>query len=110
MNYFYNDMRVEEDMNAIRDAADVCEDAANTIAKNRISEGRRIALASECVKTFNQILAGLPRGNPIPERVSSSFERYVALLQTFRTERKLTSEQLDLLREAEILAAQLGLV
>ncbi len=110
MNLFSGKLSVAEDVNWVRDTADVCENAADTIAKNRISEGRRIALASECIDTFNQILSTLPRGTPVPMTVESSFQRYLTMSQTFRAEHKLSSQQLEVLSKDEFLAAQLGLV
>lgn len=101
----YGQLRVEEDLNSVRDAADVCEHA-NGLA---VAEVWRIKLAVECVETFREVLADFPRGTRLPRRVISLFEANLAVLRKFRDERKLTSDQLDVLSKAEILAVRLGI-
>jgi hypothetical protein len=61
----------------------------------------------ECIKTFVQVLADLPPGTRVPSRVLSSFRESVALLQKYRAEGKLTSEQSESLAKAEVIVAKL---
>jgi hypothetical protein len=103
MNRIYGQLLSAEDMNSARDVADICERARSFT----VADVWRIKLALECVETFSEVLADLPRDNRLPQRVVSSFEANVALLRKFEDERKLTSEQSGLLNEAEILVAQL---
>ena len=107
MDFFSGQLGVAEDLNEVRDAADLCEDAALTISQYKISEGERITLAAECVETFNQYLAGLPHGTPVPKRVASSVKRYLVALRTFWADHKLTPHQSEVLGAAETLSAQL---
>jgi hypothetical protein len=109
LNSFYEKMRVEEDVNSARDTADLCEGAAGLMNQDQIAETRRITLAVECVETFSQVLEALPDGTAVPLRVTSSFERYLALLREFKNQRKLTAEQAEVLGRAEIVANQFGL-
>jgi len=104
----YRQMRAQEDLNSARDAADVCEGAANLMGRSQIPEERRITLALECVDTFGQVLIALPGGTPIPNRVTSSFDRYLAALRGFQDQHKLTPDQFAILSKAEMLAAQFG--
>jgi hypothetical protein len=104
MNRIYGQLLSAEDMNSARDVADICERARGFT----VADVWRIKLALECVETFSEVLADLPRDNRLPQRVVSSFEANVALLRKFEDERKLTSEQSGLLNKAEILSAQLA--
>src|ERR1700677_1701836 len=107
MNLFSAKLSVADDLNWVREAADLCEQAATTISGYKIPEGKRITLASECVDTFNQFLTGLPVGTPTPIRVASSLERYITVLRTFEAQHKLTPHQSDILSAGETLAAQI---
>jgi hypothetical protein len=108
MNLFSDKLSVAEDLNWVRDAADLCENAADKVAQYKISEALRIRLASECVETFNQILVDLPLGTHVPMRVTSSFKRYLAQLRVFATDHKLNPRQSDVLSKAETLIAKMG--
>jgi hypothetical protein len=107
MNLFSGQLSVAEDLNEVRDAADLCEDAAFTVSQYKIPEEKQITVATECVETFNQFLAGLPHGTPVPKRVTLSLKRYLAALRTFGTDHKLTPHQSEVLAAAETLAAQI---
>jgi len=107
LNLFSDKFSVADDLNWVREAADLCEEAAVTISQYKIPEGDRITLASECLDTFNQFLVGLPHGTRVPIRVTSSFRRYLTALRTFEAEHKLTPHQSDVLGKAEALAAQI---
>jgi hypothetical protein len=109
-NRSYEGMRIQEDVNSARDAADLCEGAAGLLDDNRIVERRRIDLALECVMTFRQVLAALPDGTAVPARVTSSFERYLTALRALEKQGKLTPQQLTVLSNAETVAAEFGLM
>jgi hypothetical protein len=81
LNLFSDKFSVADDLNWVREAADLCEEAAVTISQYKIPEGDRITLASECLDTFNQFLVGLPHGTRVPIRVTSSFRRYLTALR-----------------------------
>lgn len=103
-NFLFAQLRIEEDVNSARDAADICEHA-NGLA---VAEVWHIALALECVETFHQVLLNLPRTTRLPERVISAFETSLTFLQKMEKEDKLTSEQSALLHDAMKLAEQFG--
>jgi hypothetical protein len=107
MDLFSGQLSVAEDLNSVRDAAGLCEEAAITISRYDFPEGKRIMLASECVDTFNQFLSDLPSGTPVPMRVETSLKRYLAVLRTFEAQHKLTPHQSDTLGAAETFAAQI---
>jgi hypothetical protein len=107
MDLFSAKLSVSDNLNWVRDAADICEEAAATISRYNFPEGKRITLASECVDTLSQFLSDLPAGTPVPIRVASSLDRYLGVLRTFEAQHKLTSHQSDILRSAETLAAQI---
>jgi len=109
MNFFSNKLSVAEDLNLVRDAADVCEDAAGKMADIRIPERKRIMLASECVQTFTEVIVDLPHGTVVPQTVVVSLERYLPALREFDIEKKLSAQQADVLRKAEALATLLRL-
>jgi hypothetical protein len=104
MHYFFGELQISANLNSVRDAADVCEDASTIVATKPIIEARRILLASECVDTFVLFIDDLPAGTPVPNRVLASFQRYLAMLRTFKTEQKLSPEQVESLSKAETLA------
>jgi hypothetical protein len=103
-NSLYLQLRSAEDVNFSRDTADICE-GTNSM---EVAEKWRIALAAECVKTFVQVLADVPPRTRVPARVLTSFRESIALLQKFREQGKLTSEQSELLAKGEILMAKLA--
>jgi hypothetical protein len=101
---FYEQLRVAEDLNSAHDAADACERADSL----NVADEWRIVLALECVDTFRQVLAGLPQGTQLPERVVSLFKANVAILRKFKDEGRLTPQQSAVLGGAEALEARLG--
>jgi len=109
MEGWYAKYLVVNDLNLVRDAADVCENAASKLTDTRILEQRRIRLASECIQTFSEILTNLPPRTTVPQTVVISFERYLPALRAFGSADKLSAQQVDVLRQAEALAARLRL-
>ena len=79
MDTFHGRLRVQEDLNSARDAADICEGATTLIAPYQIPDERRISLALECVQTFSEVLADYPKGTELPQRVVSAFELNLAV-------------------------------
>ena len=68
----------------------------------------RVVLAVECVKTFMEAFADFPVNGRIPQRVLTTFRESVALLQRFRDEGRLTSDESETLGKAEIVMAKLA--
>jgi MTH538 TIR-like domain (DUF1863) len=99
----YGEFRSAVDVNFSRDAADICGGASRLA----VAEEWRIDFASECVKTFIEVLDDVPLGTRVPPSVLSSFRESVALLQKARDQGKLTPDQSGLLAKAEIVVAKL---
>jgi hypothetical protein len=104
----YQQLRVQEDLNSARDAADICGDSAKFLGQSQLPESKKMELALECVETFSQVLGTLPKGTDVPESVMSSFAVYLGALRQFRDEQKLSAEQIDILDKGETVAAQFG--
>jgi hypothetical protein len=102
--FFHDQLLASEDVNDAREAADICERTAGMA----LADVWRVTLASKCVETFSQVLADLPQGARLPQRVMSSFEANLTILRRLNDERKLTSEQSSALNKAELLAARFG--
>ena len=79
------------------------------MADTRIPERKRIMLASKCVQAFTEVIVDLPPGTVVPQTVVVSLERYLPALREFDIEKKLSAEQVDVLRKADDLATLLRL-
>jgi hypothetical protein len=90
-------------------AADLCDRASQVAIAYEVPEARRIALAFQCVDVLNEGLAGLPQKSYLPANLRSTFEANLAVLRKYKETATLTAEQSDVLTNAEIVAAQLGL-
>ena len=61
-------------LNSERDAADICEDENDVLAKYNVPEPRRITVAFECVWTLSLAFDGSAQDVRLPRRVLSAFE------------------------------------
>jgi len=93
-------------LNLARDAADICERGHRSDAAQNAPEARHIALALKCINVMIEGLGRLPPRSRLPQGVLDSFEENLAILRNAEVDRKLTSEQADVLHEADVFIEQ----
>lgn len=89
------------------DVADACTRVSEQAAADNLPEARRIALAVKCVAVLSNDLDELSHDANVSLAFISAFQANIAILEKFKAAGKLTPEQLGVLRQAEILLAQL---
>lgn len=96
-----------EILSAATDVANGCAHASERAAADNLPEARRIAFAVRCVAVLSNGLDELSHDANVSATFISTFGTDVAILEKFKAAGKLTPEQLEVLRRAEILLAQL---
>jgi hypothetical protein len=87
-------------------AADFCDSGNEFAVAHNVEETRRITHAMKCVMTLGGVLDGLPQDIHVPTRILGTLGTNLAILRRCKSEGKLTSDQLDMLMNAETLSAR----